>query len=134
MEAPARRPLQAANLVVSLMLVGGGMMLFGRRRSAPWWITQAALANILWTLAVRASYHYQLHENAAVLKEVFARQRQAMQADPATPSWMLSTTGLVPHIVMSVVLSTLIPLALWAWVIWRVRRPDVRAVLDGAAG
>lgn len=128
LEAPYRRPLGAANLVVSAMLIVGGIMLFTRRPSAPWWITQAAVANILWRVGHSSSYLYQLERNADALRGAFARQRQAIEVTPDAQAWMLFTDALVPTMIMHAALSA-IPVALWVWVIWRVRRDDVRAVL-----
>lgn len=131
MEAPYRRPLDAANLVVSGMLIAGGLMLFGRRSNAPWWITQAAVANILWRIAHSGSYVYQLERESRALGAAFERQRQAIEADPAAESWMTAVNGLGPTMTIHIVVSA-IPVALWIWVIWRVRRPDVVAVLQAA--
>lgn len=43
----ARRPLGYANVVLSLMLIVGGLMLIGRRGSTLWWIQNSIAANLV---------------------------------------------------------------------------------------
>lgn len=49
-ESDARRPLGYANVVVSLMLIVGGLMLIARRASTLWWLKNAIAANLVFLL------------------------------------------------------------------------------------
>ncbi|MFW6023251.1 MAG: hypothetical protein ACOC9O_00770, partial [Myxococcota bacterium] len=46
---PLRRPLAAANIVVSALLLIAAWTVASGRPSRLWWVTQAALANAVWT-------------------------------------------------------------------------------------
>jgi hypothetical protein len=46
-DSDARRPLGYANVVVSIMLILGGLLLIGRRASTLWWIKNSIAANIV---------------------------------------------------------------------------------------
>lgn len=78
--APYHRPLSAANIVVSAMLIIGSFLLIARRRGAPWWIVQAAIANILWTLAETGTQVVQLYRSLPKLAQVIDREIQARLA------------------------------------------------------
>lgn len=45
---PYRRPMAAANVVVSSLVLIGSFMLSWRRKLAQWWIKQAVLAKLIW--------------------------------------------------------------------------------------
>jgi hypothetical protein len=48
---PYRRPMAAANVVVSALVLIGSFLLSWRRRLAQWWIKQAVVAKLLWIVA-----------------------------------------------------------------------------------
>jgi hypothetical protein len=49
-DSDARRPLGYANIMVSIMLIAGGLLLIGRRVSTLWWIKNSVAANIVFLL------------------------------------------------------------------------------------
>lgn len=132
-DAPLRRPLAAANIVVSVMLVAGAVLLAQRRAAAVWWVTQTAVANALWTASEVARELTRLvgasDELAAVLgRELEARlaARDATDVLPADAAgvYMLWLYGAVFAI------SGLVRIAFYVWVGIRTRRPDVQALLE----
>ncbi len=52
---PYRRPMAAANVVVSALVLIGSFMLSWRRKLALWWIKQAVVAKLIWIAAYTAS-------------------------------------------------------------------------------
>jgi len=48
---PYRRPMAAANVVVSALVLIGSFMLSWRRKLAQWWIKQAVAAKLVWIIA-----------------------------------------------------------------------------------
>lgn len=129
--APYRRALAAANLLVSVMLLVGGSLLLMRRRSAPWWITQAALANGLWTAADAASQVAQMFQARGELTEVYDRQIEAYLSEQGATAGEMPMRG--EHYLWLWVATflgfALVRVAIYAWLAWRVRRPDLRGLL-----
>ena len=68
---PYRRPMAAANVVVSGLVLIGSFMLSWRRRPAQWWIKQAVTAKVLWIVAytVTLGQHIQRSLTASTLAE-----------------------------------------------------------------
>ena len=52
---PYRRPMAAANVVVSALVLIGSFLLSWRRRLAQWWIKQAVAAKLIWIGAYTAT-------------------------------------------------------------------------------
>ena len=127
-DAPFRRPLAAANVVVSAMLLVGGILLSLLRRSGPWWVTQAVIANILWTCANATSHIWQLQANSGELRRLLRALTRAMESDPELREGRLPFDELTLTIAMRVGLA-LIAIAVYLWMGWRVRRPDIEGVL-----
>jgi hypothetical protein len=48
---PYRRPMAAANVVVSALVLVGSFLLSWRRKLAQWWIRQAVVAKLIWIAA-----------------------------------------------------------------------------------
>jgi hypothetical protein len=78
---PYRRPMAAANVVVSALVLVGSFMLSWRRRLAQWWIKQAVVAKLIWIVAYTVSLisHIKLsfvplpiEQPGATLQEVMA--------------------------------------------------------------
>jgi len=78
---PYRRPMAAANVVVSALVLIGSFMLSWRRRLAQWWIKQAVVAKLIWIVAYTVSLisHIKLsfvplpiEQPGATLQEVMA--------------------------------------------------------------
>ncbi len=116
LRSPYRKPVAAADALVSALLLFAGMSLFRRRKTASWWVTQAALANALLVI-VEASTQW---------LAIDAHWDDILGSDPevglAAGNAALST----------LLITGLARLALYLWMIWRVRRPDIQAVI--AAG
>jgi hypothetical protein len=130
-EAPFRRALDSANVLLSAMLLAGGVLLILLRKSGPWWVTQATVANILWTAAYAGTHVYQLQVNAGELRRLLRELAAAMAADPQIQEGSLPMDELTLTIAMRIGLATL-AIAVYGWIAWRIRKPDVRAVLEEA--
>ncbi len=115
-----RRPLAGANLVVSTLLVVAGVSLLRRRPTAIWWTTQACLANGLLAVAEGVTQTLSLRE----------RWNEIVHLSPAHADVGLSTAN---ETAQAIVVAAAIRLALYAFLIWRVRRADVRGVLPPRA-
>lgn len=109
---PYRRPMAAANVVVSVLILIGSFMLSWRRKLSQWWIRQAITAKLIWIVAYTATlvYHFKL---------VF-------------PSVQAPTPGgaTLTQLISSVVVGSLISATLHVAAAWRVSRPDIRAFIN----
>jgi hypothetical protein len=116
LRSPYRKPVAAADALVSALLLWAGIALFRRRKTAKWWVTQASLANGLLVIV----------EAVTQWLSIDTHWDDILGSDPevglAAANAALST----------LVLTAVARLALYLWIIWRVRRPDIQAVL--AAG
>lgn len=108
--APYRRPLGAANIVVSALLVWAAALMVGGRKSAGWWASQGLVANILWTLAETASYGAAFIANDPAAKQLNA----ALAAQAGEP--------VGPTVVVALVLLMATPYILYAFLLYRVQR------------
>lgn len=127
-ETPHRRVLDVANLLLSGMLLVASTQLLLLRRSGPWWVTQAVVANIAWTLTFAAAHIYQLLRHAEELRGRLRTLSEAMRADPQVPGGELPFDELALAIGARVAVAVL-AVALYAWIAWRMRRQDVDVVL-----
>jgi len=137
--APGRRALDVANLLASALLVVAGGMLLMRRPTAAWWIGQAAIVNIVWSVAQTAMVVSGVVRAAAVLAPVFERElalRFAALQSGATARSSLPFTGgdLVWSYVALVIAVGLLRLAVYAWLLFRSRKPDLAATLRPQPG
>lgn len=114
---PNRRPLAAANIVVSAMLVLGGLLVLGRRKSALWWVKHAILANVLWIALKLGSWLYNTHVHASYLSELLTSSTRA----GGDIQWMIA----------SMVVASLINLGAHVFIGWRLSRRDIRSFLMG---
>jgi hypothetical protein len=112
---PYRRPMAAANIVVSALVLIGSFMLSWRKRIAQWWIKQAVLAKLLWIVAYTATLVHHVHSAVSieVLEQVGAGLREVV-------------TGIVLVGVFSAMLHLLAA--------YRATRPDVAAFIEAKAG
>ncbi|MDH3482618.1 MAG: hypothetical protein OEM16_00195 [Myxococcales bacterium] len=110
---PYRRPMAAANIVVSGLVLIGSFMLSWRRKLAQWWIRQAVTAKLIWIVAYTATLVYHL-------KLVF----------PSLPAQSPGGATLT-ELISNVVLGSLISAALHVAAAWRVSRPDIKAFIEG---
>ena len=120
---PNRRPLAAANIVVSLMLIIGSFLLTSRRPSAIWWLKQAVLANVVWIVAKLASWLFHSYRNMPELLALLESQRNAN--GPIGPE------GYLTWMVVGMVLVSLVNLVAHVFVGWRVGREDIQRFLSG---
>lgn len=58
-DSDARRPLGWSNVVVSAMLIVGGLMIVGRRKNTLWWIKNSIAANLV-QVAGQAYDHFRI--------------------------------------------------------------------------
>ena len=129
---PMRRPLAVANGVVSVLLLVASVLLMLRRASAPWWISQAAIANCLWTIAETASQITQLLRSRDALARVLESQLRAAaaasQGNQEMPDWFGGGTLVWGFVAMCVV-SGAVRIAIYVWLFVRSRRPDLQEML-----
>lgn len=109
---PYRRPMAAANIVVSGLVLIGSFMLSWRRKLSRWWIRQAVTAKLIWIVGYTATMVYHL-------KLVF-------------PSLPVQSAGgaTLTELISNVVLGSLISAALHVSVAWRASRSDIQAFID----
>jgi len=111
---PYRRPMAAANVVVSGLVLIGSFMLSWRRKLAQWWIRQAVAAKLIWIVAYTGTLIYHL-------KLVF----------PAVPA---SSAGVsLNELIYNVVIGSIISAALHAGAAWRASREDIRSFIEASA-
>ncbi len=110
---PYRRPMAAANVIVSALVLIGSFMLSWRRKLSQWWIRQAVTAKLIWIVAYTATLVYHL-------KLVF-------------PSLPASSSGgaALTELISKVVLGSLISAALHVAAAWRASRPDIGSFIEG---
>ena len=103
---PYRRPMAAANVVVSALVLVGSFLLSWRRKLAPWWIKQAVAAKLIWIAAYTVSLvrHIKLTLPTAPLEQMGAG---------------------IAEVIGGVVLVSLVSAALHAGAGYRATRPDI---------
>ncbi len=108
---PYRRPMAAANVIVSGLVLVGSFLLSWRRKLAQWWIKQAVAAKLLWILAytITLVQHIKLTFPTVVLEQAGA--------------------GL-EEIIGGVIVVSLASAALHVAAAYRATRPDVREFID----
>ena len=131
--APYRAPLSAAQLLVSVLLLVAMGLLMARRTTAPWWITQAVIANVLWTVASGASRVWALAADYRHIATYYGQEAVAENAENGAGSELVQTLdgeGRATVLMVQVGIALGIHLLLFAWIGWRARRPDIRAMLE----
>ncbi len=130
---PNRRALGVANMMVSAMLVIGGLMLVWRRESAPWWVRQAIYANMLWTVVQCGSQCAQLLDESTRLAVVFGEEISArsneLQGEGPAP---FGGSQMVWFLVIVFVGLGLLRLLGYVWFLWRIKRPDIMSLFQRA--
>ncbi len=118
---PHRRPLAAANIIVSGMLLVGATLLVLRRRSAIWWLRQTVIANVIWVgLHLWSALHHTYTNAPELLALLEAGTGGLIQSGDARFDWLVVTL---------IVFGSINVLA-YGFVAWRVGRPDIRAFLS----
>ncbi len=105
---PYRRPMAAANVVVSVLILVGSFLLSWRRKLAQWWIRQAVVAKLLWIAANTAALAWHIK----------------MSFVP------VDAGATLPQLVMGVVVVGSLSAALHLLAAYRATRPDVRAFIE----
>ena len=111
---PYRRPMAAANVVVSALVLIGSFMLSWRRRLAQWWIKQAVVAKLIWIVAYTASLisHIKLSFVPLTIEQPGATLQEVMAG---------------------VVLVSTLSAALHLAAAYRATRPDIREFIETTA-
>jgi hypothetical protein len=104
---PYRRPMAAANVIVSALVLIGSFLLSWRRKLAQWWIKQAIVAKLLWILAytITLVQHIKLTFPTVVLEQAGAGLQE---------------------IIGGVIIVSLASAALHVAAAYRATRPDIR--------
>ena len=110
---PYRRPMAAANVVVSALVLIGSFLLSWRRSLAQWWIRQAVAAKLIWIGAYTASLVSHLKLTFAPLP--VEEPRAGLQ-------------GLIGSLVVVSMINATLHLA----AAYRATRPDIREFIASA--
>lgn len=111
---PYRRPMAAANVVVSALVLIGSFMLSWRRRLAQWWIKQAVVAKLIWIAAYTISL-------VSHVKLSFV------------PLPIEQPGATLQEVVAGIVLVSTFSAALHVAAAYRATRPDIRAFIESTA-
>ena len=111
---PYRRPMAAANVVVSALVLIGSFMLSWRRRLAQWWIKQAVVAKMIWIVAYTGSL-------ISHIKLTFV------------PLPIEQTGATLQEVMAGVVLVSTFSAALHLAAAYRATRPDIREFIETTA-
>lgn len=120
---PLRRPLAAANILVSALLLIAAWTVASGRPSRVWWVTQAALANAVWTgLDAGAQVSGLFAEKEELVPLLERALAETGNAAAEAPAWMrdghtvlyVTTAVLIGH--------ALVRLALYGVAIWLTRQ------------
>jgi hypothetical protein len=122
--APLRRPVAAANVVVSALLLIAAFTLMTGRQAAAWWCTHALVANLLWTIVDAGVQVTRLHAEMGALGEVLERDMQARIA--GAPELMAPTGPQVVWMWMGLLAAAgVLRCAVYGLALWRIRRADM---------
>lgn len=132
-QSPFRRFLGISNAIVSVLLVLGGVFLLLNRTAAVWWITQAAIANILYCFIEAAADVHQVFASSAELGPVFEVWGRAQAAEAGGPAtWSLTGDQYVMVTAVVMVCTGLLKASFIGWLGWRARRTDIQTLLENA--
>ncbi|MGB5810610.1 MAG: hypothetical protein WBG86_08780 [Polyangiales bacterium] len=111
---PYRRPMAAANVVVSSLVLVGSFMLTWRRKLSQWWIRQAVVAKLIWIVGYTATLVYHLK---LVFPNLLAPKDEGIT---------------LVELISSVVLMSVTSATLHLLAAWRVSRPDIGDFLESS--
>lgn len=111
---PYRRPMGAANVVVSALVLVGSFLLSWRRRPAQWWVKQAVAAKLIWIAAYTATLVQHIQSSFVLPPE----------QDAATT---------LPEIVAGVVLVSVFSALLHGIALYRATRADIGRFIESTA-
>jgi len=111
---PYRRPMAAANVVVSSLVLIGSFLLSWRRKLAQWWIKQAVVAKLIWIAAYTASLIDHIEATFSPLP--------------------LDQSGAgLPEIIGGVILVSFLSAVIHLAALYRATRPDIRQFIESTA-
>jgi len=129
---PYRRPFAAANVIVSLMLVVGSLMLVRRRPSSLWWIRQAIAANVLWVIAQASGVVVTLHRHAAEILPLAETLLEIQMVSLGIPEEARAAGApVITTFVVATVLWAGVKVLAFLAVGWGAHRPAVRDFVAG---
>ncbi len=132
-EAPARKALAVANLLLSvLLLVASGSWAL-LRASAPWWTRQAVAANALWTVADAGQQLWVLHEGRDVLLPLLEAELRAQLGEQAAQQPVHGEYVLIGYALLALLWGGL-RLGAYAWAWRRAHAEEVLAALRAFRG
>lgn len=108
---PYRRPMAAANIVLSGLMLMGSFMLSWRRKLAQWWIKQAVIAKLIWIAAYTISF-------VSHIKLAF------------TPLPLKHLDGALPEVISGVIVISSASAVLHIAAAYRATRPDIRRFIE----
>ncbi|MGD8606612.1 MAG: hypothetical protein PVH21_04925 [Myxococcales bacterium] len=108
---PYRRPMGAANVVVSALVLIGSFLLSWRRKPAQWWIKQAVAAKLIWITAYTAT---------------LVRHIQTTFVVPPVES----ASADLSEIITGVILVSSFSALLHVTALYRATRPDIRKFIE----
>lgn len=110
---PYRRPMAAANVIVSSLVLIGSFLLSWRRKLAQWWIKQAVVAKLIWIVAYTASLVQHIESTF-------------------TPLRLGGSGAGLPEIIAGVVLVSFLSAVLHLAALYRATRTDIGQFIESA--
>lgn len=126
-DAAHLRALGAINGLVSLLLVFASFTLLARRPTAPWWMTQAALANAAHAVLQCALVALALRNASSRFSPLIARVVAAQS--PGVPPPTTPPGQDIVMVTVGFVSVTALLVLVYLGLAWRARRPDIKAIL-----
>lgn len=126
---PERRALMGANVLVSALLFVAGFHLWRRRKNAIWWMTQASLANLVYTGADVLLNILRMHHSPRFVHALGGFVNAAMEAQAQrnrTDVLSLSQVDVVTFATIAIVVGGCLRALVYVWLFWRVRLNDIR--------
>ncbi len=129
---PMQRAIIGANAIVSALLFVAGFHLWRRRRNAVWWMTQASLANLVYTTADVAIDIFRMHHSPRLVRALSNWIQVTMAANSShdtTQVPILSRVDVVTFATFALIIGGVLRSLVHVWIFWRIRRDDVRAFI-----
>ncbi|MDH5492110.1 MAG: hypothetical protein OEY14_09155 [Myxococcales bacterium] len=129
---PRARAIAAANLVVSALLLIASSMLLLRRSSAIWWVTQAVAANCVWIALSASSMLAHLRDAEPEIVSIFMAMMETSEGDAEPAAIQAGAEILFSITLLVVVIGGLVRILVHLLLLYRARRPDLRALLGAS--
>lgn len=125
--APLRRPLAAANIAVSALLLIAAWKVATGRPTLRWWVTQGALANAVWTGLETGMYAFALmHHRGEILPLLEQDVAERAAAAPGAPDQLLSAQVAFGTYFVTFALYGLFRIGLYGVMVWLARKLKTR--------